>query len=80
MSMMLFSPIALIVALPIAICILDNIIRVLAGGMRDAISYEAILMVVVCTGVIGNYVMGGALLNQLGQEIAGMFDQVLQTL
>lgn len=72
-----FSPLVLLIALPVAICVLDNVIRLLTGGLSNAISSEGLLMAVVCLGVIGNYVAGGALLNQLGQEIAGLFDQVL---
>lgn len=80
MSLISFSPLVLLIALPIAVCILDNVIRLLAGGLSSAISSEGLIMAVVCVGVIGNYVAGGALLNQLGQEIAGLFDQVLLTL
>lgn len=74
---LLFSPLALIIALPIAICLLDNIIRLLAIGVGNLISSETMIMGVVCLGIVGNYVMGGALLNQLGNSIAGIFDQIL---
>ncbi len=80
---MLFTPLAavlLLLILPLAICALDVVIRTVFDSLLPRIPFEFALALLVSLGMFGLSTASGLLIQHLGHEISGLFDQVLQIL